>query len=154
MKCLVLFYNRINYLLRERLFNLNPNVTDLNQSAFNFLIFLYQAEDHEMALKQLEIELQQSQSGINEISIQLEKMDLIQRHKDPLDKRRLKARLTEYGLSFAKDRENEFKKEEEFLLSGISENEIQTYLKVAQKIYNNGLYLLNHKDQYEKIINN
>lgn len=145
MKCQILFYNRLNFLLRQRLFRLNPKVADMNQSCFNFLMFLYQSDGYELSLRELESELQQSQSGINEISLYLENSGFIERFKDPEDKRRLKARLTEKGTAFALEIEDEFKKEEDKLLEGVSEEDKETYIRVAKQIYENGRNLLNGK---------
>lgn len=150
MKCEVLFLNRINYLLRQKLFQLNPAVSNLNQSAFNMLLFLYQSPDYKLTLKKLEYELQQSQSGINEISLQLERLGYIERYKDPEDKRRLMAKLTPEGISFSREREEKFKIEENYLLTGISEGEKEIYIKVAKKIYENGQFLLDKPDEYKR----
>lgn len=152
MKCNILFYNRLNFLIREKFHLLNPMTKEMNPSSFNFLVFLYQSKSHELSLKNIENELQQSQSSINEISLELEKLGYIERFKDPEDKRRLKARLTTCGIDYAQKREEEFKREEDYLLSGISPEEKEVYIKVAKTMYQNALSLLKNKDKYQDFL--
>lgn len=145
MKTQLLFLNRINYLIRQKIISINPAIKDLKASEFNFLMFLYKTENFELSLKQLEYELQQSQSGINEISLRLESMGYIKRFKDPDDKRRLKAKLTETGVEFAIARDEEAYNDEQLLLEGITQEERDIYVSVASTIYKNSELLLKQR---------
>lgn len=145
MKTQILLQIRINYLVRQKLLSLNPAIKELNTSEFNFLMYLYRTKDFELSLKELEFELQQSQSGLNDISFRLEKLGYIQRFKDPDDKRRLKAKLTETGLQYVAERDDESFADEQILLQGISQEEKDVFIKVSETIYENAQKLLKER---------
>lgn len=134
MKTSILFYNRINYLLRDKLLASNRLTKDLSSYSFNVLFCLYQDESHEITLKDLQSRLQQSVSGINDISIQLESNGYITKFKDPEDRRRFKIKLTEKGLDYVIRIDEELAKEEQILLQGINEYEKRVYMKVIKQM--------------------
>lgn len=145
MKTELLVLNRLNYLIRQKILFLNPEIKVLKPSEFNFLLFLYKSDEHELSLKDIEIEIQQSQSGVNEISLHLEKIGYIERFKDPEDKRRLKAKLTSAGLEYAKARDEESYQDELLLLDNISPSDREIYLKVASQLYDNSQKLYSQR---------
>ena len=101
--------------------------------------FITYLDKHQGVCKQSEMEniFGTRRSSISSLLSSLEEEGLIEREENIEDKRQKNIKLTEKGKNISLKMKNNVKNAEETLTKGLTNEEIKTFLEIAQKMKNN-----------------
>lgn len=131
-------YGRYLKMLSERMecrANHSLQAHNLTFSQARTLLFLMRMPSYAASLKELEGSLHSAQSTVVGLSQRLEKKGLVQSFPDPVDRRVKHLRLTDAGLTMAKNCRANILRDEEQLVSSLSEEERKQLLRFFDLMY-------------------
>jgi DNA-binding MarR family transcriptional regulator len=137
------FYIRAIFYSLERIGGRSLTSRELNSSQQNVLVLLHERENEEMSLREIEEELNLSQTGVAKLTTQLFKGGWINKYTDENDKRIKRVSLSEQGRRYCASSEKTVLETESNLLDGMSKEEQLEFKRLLSIIYENSLRLEN-----------
>lgn len=110
---------------------------NLTRSQIMALMYLSDAEMHELSLKELERLLQVSQPAVVGIVARLEKKGMLQSFQDPSDKRMKRVKLTHQGEERCIEARGNMEALEDFFLRDMTEDERATLRALLERANKN-----------------
>lgn len=109
---------------------------DLTIAQLRALMVLNQSSEHQLTLKELERELHIAQSTTAGIIARLEQKGFVEGFGKQDDHRIKVVRITEQGIQCCLSADQNMAKEEELLLSGLTDTEKLVFISLLQKVRN------------------
>lgn len=140
----------LGYKLREVMFKLNPTIFKSELTLTQLFALQYICHQPNITLKELAEKLLIAQSSASELVDRLVKLRYVDRNISSLDRRRITLNLSQKGKKFIEQHIEENKQLFKKLISKLSYQEQQEYLKAMQKFYKVSLELFNQIEEGEK----
>lgn len=131
---------KLNILIIKRLFKLTKNTLNpkhIGPLQIRIIEYLSKHKNQDISQKDLELELNVSKSAISGVINTMEKKKLVERIPSSNDARKNKIILSEESLVFYNEMQENLDKLNEELLSSISEEELNDFLRIIEKLRKN-----------------
>lgn len=135
---------RISKMIRDLHINVKKNIDKghdpkkiLNYTQFQIVKYLIDHENEEVCQKDLEIETKLKKASITGAIDSLEDRNIVKRIQSKSDKRKNYIVVTEKVENFKKDFEKRIEDIDKKMIKDISKQDLETFLKVIEKINNN-----------------
>ncbi len=121
----------------EKQLNNDLKKLDLTMSQAAVLAALLECPEKQMTMKELERSIQLSQSVTAGIVLRMEQKGYLESFGDPQDKRIKIVKISEQGKNMCDSARKILSDFEKQLLSGFTKDEIDTFLNLTEKAFNN-----------------